>query len=244
MAYVDLDGSSNSAKSGSGSQLMNDDEGINLENLLSGIAEGKQGGVKKLNIKAVKSVIHLHSRDLTNANEQYLKLQEKLEEEQKIQRMSPESLMRAIHVLEDRKDMMHTRTSKIKLENEESKIYERFNSFNGMVEKLNGELAVLEKEKSDIELLEGDHKRLRIFQSLIAKNEALKKKESDFKKMCKGKHEKMMQQNNAVQREMEHIKDNIGKMTKPQLQRGEQDKTKANENECIGRLHEELVHKV
>ena len=223
----------NDAKSTSNSsnaeELFNDKK---YEQMLEGMAEEKLTNAK-LNIKAVRSV--MDSGDLTKASEQYVMLQEKLKAERQIAN-SPEGLRKAITVLENRKHVLSSRTQKIKSEIEEIKFDKNLQSKNTELSTLKNELDDLEREKNNIHLADGDHERLKKLQSLMNKNETFKKKESELRKSCKEKMEKMMAQNSQLRKEIDSLQErnNINSSNT----------TLANANkDQLDRLREELAHK-
>ena len=194
-------------------------EGMSAENINS----------TKLDIKAVQSVID--SGDLTKASEQYALLQEKINAERQIEN-SPDGLRTSIQVLENRKHVLSSRTKIIKSEIEKMKCDETFKEKNEEEVGLKTLLDDLEKEKRDIRLEVGDHERLKKLQSLMNKNETLKKKESEFRQSCKDKMEEKIAKNKLIKSEIDLLKEHNdgGKEGKIHI-------------ENIERLREELAHK-
>lgn len=202
------------------------------EQLLQGLEEEKQNNAK-LNIRAVRNV--MDSGDLTKASEQYVKLQEKLKAERQVEN-SPEGLRKAIQVLENRKSVLSSRTENMKSEVEETKLNENVKSKNTELITLKNELDDLEREKHSIQLEDGDRERLKKMQSLMNKNEILKKKESEFKKSCKEQMEKMVAQHMVLKKEIDLCKEE-NKEISPDSRFSTVFK------EQIDRLREDLAHK-
>ena len=94
----------------------------------------------------------------------------------------------------------------------------------------------MEKEKSNIQLEDGDHERLKKLQSLMNKNESLKKKESEFRKSCKEKMEKMIGENDRIKNQIDSLKaGNTETISNNTLTAAHKEK--------MERLREELAHK-
>ena len=202
------------------------------EHLLQGMAEEKQTNAK-LSIRAVRSV--MDSGDLSKASEQYVKLQEKLKTERQMEN-SPEGLRKAIQVLENRKSVLLSRTENMKSEIEHTKLDERLKSKNTELITLKNELDDLERQKNSIQLEDGDHERLKKMQSLINKNETLKKKESEFRKSCKENMEQMVAQHTRLKKEIDSFKEENNEKLPNST-------TSTLNKEQIERLREDLAHK-
>ena len=187
----------------------------------------------KLNIKAVRNV--MNSGDLTKASDQYALLQQKLIDERETEN-SPEGLNKAIQMLEKRTKFVRSRTQDIKVEINELQLEDTFRLKNEELSKVKDELAALEDDKRNIRLQEGDHERLKKLQSLMNKNETLKKKESEFRKVCKEKMGSMIAENDLIRREI----DSLAAYTKDDL---EASKIRSTHEERVDRLREELAHK-
>lgn len=174
---------------------------VKLENLLQRMVDEQQNS-EKLNINAVRSVMDLNSNNLSKASEQYKKLQEKLDAERQMEN-GPEGIRKSIQILENRNSILLSRTENIESEIKKTKINENLKSLRSEVVSLKRELETLEEGKNNIQLDNGDHECLKKMQSLITKNESLKKKESDFRKSCKQKIEEMVAKNNLLQKEID-----------------------------------------
>ena len=177
----------------------------------------------------------MNSGHLTKASDQYALLQQKLIDERETEN-SPEGLNKAIQMLEKRTKFVRSRTQDIKVEINELQLEDTFRLKNEELSKVKDELAALEDDKRNIRLQEGDHERLKKLQSLMNKNETLKKKESEFRKICKEKMGSMVAENDSLRKEI----DSLSAGTKHGL---EGSRIRSTHEERVDRLREELAHK-